>query len=48
MGINFEFVFKEVIENVILLGGIRAYQITIFNAIRHESIESVTQFRCQS
>ena len=23
MGINFEFVFKEVIENVILLGGIR-------------------------
>ncbi len=48
MGINFEFVFKEVIEDVILLGGIRAYQVTIFNAIRHESTESVTQFAFKS
>ncbi len=42
MGISFEFVFKEVIEDVILLGGIGIYQVIIFNAKRHESTESVT------
>jgi len=42
MGIPFEFVLKETIEDIILLGGIGTYQVTIFDAKRREKTESIS------
>lgn len=42
MGIPFEFVLKEIIEDVILLGDIGTDQVTIFDAKRREKTESIS------